>query len=269
MKSVRSWFAVILFSLVLAPLSGRAETPAATIETQLIEYQVGDQVCEGFLARPNNLTAATPGVLVIHEWYGLNEYARTRARQLAEAGYVAFAGDIYGKGRRASTPEEAGKLVGEFKADRPLLRRRAEAALQVLREQPNVDSSRLAAIGYCFGGMTVLELARGGGDLAGVVSFHGGYDTPLPASKGDIRARILICHGAADPYAPAATVRALEEELTNAGADWQFISYSGAVHAFTNPDTGNDPSKGAAYNAAADRRSWAHMMTFFNELFAK
>ena len=177
--------------------------------------------------------------------------------------------DIYGQGRRSDTYEGAGKLAGEFKNDRLLTRRRGDAALEVLRAQPQVDTNRLAAIGYCFGGMCVLEFARGGAPLVGVVSFHGSLDTPIPAQPGAIHAKVLICHGAADPFVPATDVAAIEQELTAAGADWQLIKYSGAVHSFTSPRAGDDPTKGAAYNPAADHRSWKLMLQFFDEIFGK
>ncbi|MDA0989497.1 MAG: dienelactone hydrolase family protein [Verrucomicrobia bacterium] len=239
----------------------------ARLHTEVVDYQQGETTLQGYLARPKHLTGPVPGVLVIHEWWGLNDYARQRARQLAELGYVAFAADIYGKGRRAATGAEAGALAGEFKNDRQLLRDRCEAGLAQLRDNPHTDPAKLAAIGYCFGGTAVLELARGGGDLAAVVSFHGGLDTPMPAQAGDIQASVLVCHGADDPHVPAADIAALEKELTAAGADWQLVKYSGAVHSFTNPMHGSDNSQGVAYNPNADTRSWALMQSFFNERF--
>ncbi|MCE9615710.1 MAG: dienelactone hydrolase family protein [Lentisphaerae bacterium] len=242
---------------------------AARLTLEVIEYRDDGKVYQGYLARPRRASESSPAVLVVHEWWGINDYTRERARQLAEAGYVAFAADMYGKGRRSDTFEGAGKLAGELKGDRPLIRHRGETALQVLRAQPGVDTNRVAAIGYCLGGLCVLEFARGGTDLAGVVSYHGGLDTPLPAKPGDVRARVLICHGASDPYEPAADIVAIQKELTDAGADWQFISYGGAVHGFTNPHNGSDPSQGLAYNPAADRRSWQATLDFFAEIFAK
>jgi len=192
-----------------------------------------------------------------------------RARQLAEMGYVAFALDMYGKGGVAKTPQEASDLSGKFRSDRWLMRRRAAVGLEVLRKQERVDAKRIAAIGYCFGGTTVLELARSGADMAGVVSLHGGLDTPDPADARQIKAKVLVLAGAADPSVPLDQVKAFQEEMTKAGVDWYLISYGGAVHGFTNPDNGNDPTKGVAYNAAADRRSWAAMKDFFAEIFAE
>jgi dienelactone hydrolase len=175
--------------------------------------------------------------------------------------------DIYGKGVRPKNGQEAGEQAGKFKSDRALLRARINAALDVLRKNEHVDPKRIAAIGYCFGGTTVLELARSGADIAGVVSFHGGLDTPTPADAKHIKCKVLALHGADDPYVPPAQVAAFEKEMTDAGVDWQLIKYSGAVHAFTNPEAGNDNSKGAAYNERADQRSWEAMKLFFAEIF--
>lgn len=200
---------------------------------------------------------------------GLNDYAKHRADQLAELGYIAFAADIYGDGKIAANREEAGKLAGSYKNDRPLLRARVAAGLATLKAQPGVTGDKIAAIGYCFGGTAVLELARSGADIAGVVSFHGGLDTPTSQDAKNIRAKVLALHGADDPYVPADQVAAFENEMRQAGVDWQLIVYGGAVHGFTNPANGTDNSKGAAYNALADARSWVAMQQFFNELFAK
>jgi dienelactone hydrolase len=161
---------------------------------------------------------------------------------------------------------EAGPLAGKYKADRPLLRARARAGLDELRKVALVDGARVAAIGYCFGGTTVLELARSGADVAAVVSFHGGLDSPTPADGKNVKARVLVLHGADDPYVPPAEVAAFEEEMRGGGVDWQLVKYSGAVHSFTIPDAGSDNSKGAAYNAVADRRSWEAMKGFFAEV---
>ena len=192
---------------------------------------------------------------------------RCGCRKLAELGYVAFAADIYGKGVHAASPQQAGALAGKFKNDQKLMRDRVNAALDVLRGSPLCDPKRVAAIGYCFGGTCVLELARSGADVAGVVSFHGGLSTANPADAKNIRGKVLVLHGADDPHVTPKEVEAFEEEMRNAGVDWQFVAYGGAVHAFTDPSAGNDNSKGAAYNAAADRRSWDAMKVFFAEIF--
>ncbi|MFO1422131.1 MAG: dienelactone hydrolase family protein [Candidatus Competibacteraceae bacterium] len=260
----------MLRALLLLLLSGL--TPAlvqAAIETKTVEYRQGDTRLVGYLAYPKDAKGPLPGVLVVHEWMGLNDYAKRRAEQLAELGYVAFAADIYGDGKIAADVKEAGALSGTYKKDRPLLRARTAAGLATLKAQPGVANDKVAAIGYCFGGGAVLELARSGADLAGVVSFHGGLDTPTPQDAKNIRAKVLALHGADDPYVPADQVAAFEQEMRAAGVDWQLIAYGGAVHGFTNPAHGGDNSKGAAYNAAADARSWVAMRQFFNELFAK
>ncbi|HRX62869.1 MAG TPA: dienelactone hydrolase family protein [Candidatus Competibacter sp.] len=241
----------------------------AAIETRSVEYRQGNTRLVGYLAFPKDVTGPLPGILVVHEWMGLNDYAKHRADQLAELGYIAFAADIYGDGKIAANREEAGKLAGSYKNDRPLLRARVAAGLATLKAQPGVTGDKIAAIGYCFGGTAVLELARSGADIAGVVSFHGGLDTPTSQDAKNIRAKVLALHGADDPYVPADQVAAFENEMRQAGVDWQLIVYGGAVHGFTNPANGTDNSKGAAYNALADARSWVAMQQFFNELFAK
>jgi len=223
----------------------------------------------GYLAYPAGLMAPQPGVLVVHEWYGLNAYARHRAEQLAKLGYVALAADMYGDGKVAADTQEAGRLATALKQDRAEMRKRARAALDALHSFRLTDTNRLAAIGYCFGGTTVLELARSGAPLAAVVSFHGGLDSPHPEDGRNIKAALLICHGANDPYESAADMSAFQDELRKAGVDWEMVIYGNAVHSFTNPNSGNDPTKGMAYNAFADRRSWELMQDFLRERFGK
>jgi dienelactone hydrolase len=234
---------------------------------EVIEYRHGETPLEGYLAYSDKVEGKRPGVLIVHEWYGLGDYARKRADQLADLGYVAFALDMYGKGVRAKDATEAGKLAGIYKADRSLMRERARAGLEVLKKHELVDPSRIAAIGYCFGGTTVLELARSGAEISGVVSFHGNLNTPNPEHAKNIVSKVLVLHGADDPLVPQAEIAAFEEEMRKAGVDWQMVSYGGAVHSFTNPGSGNDPSDGVAYNEKADRRSWEAMKLFFNEIF--
>jgi dienelactone hydrolase len=253
------------FAIALALFGSNAV--AADIVTRSVEYRQGDTRLVGYLAQPRQTSGSHPGVLVVHEWHGLNDYARRRAEQLAELGYVALAADIYGDGKVAADVKEAMALSQTYKRDRALLRVRVSAGLAALQAQDGVDGNRLVAIGYCFGGTTVLELARAGAAVAGVVSFHGVLDTPLPAAPDGIKAKVLALHGADDPFVPAEQVTAFEEEMRKAGVDWQLIAYGGAVHGFTNPANGGDNSKGAAYNAAADRRSWLAMQQFFRDLF--
>ena len=256
----------IIQSLLLAA-SLVTSAHAALVEQSVI-YQQGGASLEGFHVYDNATTGKRPAILVIHQWTGLTEYEKRRSRMLAELGYNVFAADIYGQGIRPQPPE-AGKEAGKYKADRKLFRERINAALELLKSDDYTDVSKIAAIGYCFGGTGVLELARSGADVKGVVSFHGSLDAApdMAAAEGKIPAKILVLHGAADPFAPAEQVAGLEKELTDAKADWQVVLYSGAVHSFTQKEAGNDPSKGAAYQEAADRRSWEAMKSFFSELF--
>lgn len=238
----------------------------AEIITEDIEYSHGGSDLLGYLAYDDSIEGERPGVLVVHEWTGLNDYAKMRTRQLAEMGYIAFAVDMYGKGIRPQTAQEASQQAGIYRSDRELMRNRVLAGLEVLREHSLSDAAHIAAIGYCFGGGTVLELARSGADIAGVVSFHGNLDTPDPSDAENIKCKILVCHGAADPHVPDKQVDAFMQEMSSAGVDFQFIAYGGAVHSFTNPNSGDDPSSGVAYDADAARRSWEHMKLFFDEI---
>jgi dienelactone hydrolase len=234
----------------------------ARIRTEAREYKDGNTVLEGVLAYDDAQSGRRPGIVVVHDWSGLGPDVKGRIEMLAKLGYVAFAADIYGKGVVPKNAGESAKLAGEFKADRPMLRRRAQAALDVLLADPHVDPKRVAAMGYCFGGGTALELARSGAPLRAVVSFHGFLDTPDPADAKAIRAKVLVLHGADDPFVPPAQVAAFEDEMRKAAVDWQLVKYGGAVHAFTIQGAGSDPSKGVAYNPEADRRSWEEMKTF-------
>jgi dienelactone hydrolase len=258
---------IILFALLFIALL--ASRLMSQIHSEIIEYNDGETVLEGYISYDESLTGTRPAVLVVHEWTGLNDYSKMRADMLAKLGYFAFAVDIYGKGIRPDNPQDAGKQASIYKSDRKLMRSRITAALEELKKQKLADVNNIAAIGYCFGGTVALELARSGADIKGVVSFHGGLDNVKMAGATNIKARILVCHGAADPYVPEEQVKAFEEEMNNAGANYKIISYEGAVHSFTNPKSGSDPSKGAAYNEAADKKSWEDMKDFFKEIFGK
>ena len=242
-------------------------TMRAAIQTKTVEYQQGGTAFEGFVAWDDAIQGARPGVLVVHQWMGLTDYEKKRAEMLAQLGYVAFCADIYGKGVRPHTREEAAAQAGKYKQDRQLLRARVNAGLDALRRQPRVDPKRLAAIGYCFGGTTVLELARSGAKLNGVVSFHGGLDAQNPADGRNIKCKVLVLHGADDPGISAQDLAAFEQQMRDGGVDWQLVKFGGAVHAFTQWNAGNDNSKGAAYNERADRRSWEYLKLFFGEIF--
>ncbi len=239
----------------------------AAIKTENVEYKDGDTVLEGYLAYDSSLQGKQPAVLIVHEWTGLGDYVKRRAKQIAELGYVAFAVDIYGKGVRPSNAEEAATQAGIYRSDRKLMRRRAVAGLEQVKKYPFVDPDRIAAIGYCFGGGVALELARSGADIKGVVSFHGNLDTPNPNDAKNIKAKVLVLHGADDPHVPPEQVAAFQKEMRDAKVDWQMIFYGNAVHSFTNPGSGNDPSRGVAYNKEADMRSWQAMKDFFEEIF--
>jgi dienelactone hydrolase len=256
-------------SLLLAPVAALViSMPAmAALRTQVVEYKHGDVVLEGYLAYDDAVSALRPGVLIVHDWTGVGSYVKQRAEQLAKMGYVAFAADIYGKGIRPNNPKDAAVQATIYRNDRPLMRDRARAGLKVLQESRLVNPAQIAAIGYCFGGGAVLELARSGAPVAGVVSFHGNLDTPNPADAKNITGKVLVLHGAIDPLVPPAQVEAFAKEMTDAKVDWQLISYGGAVHSFSNPSAGKDISKGSAYDEKADRRSFAAMQQFFAEIF--
>lgn len=254
----------------IALLLSLATAGLGEIVTKDVDYKQGDTVLQGFHAISNDGSGKEirPGVLIVHQWTGLTDYEKRRAKMLAELGYNVFALDIYGKGIRPQPPA-SGKEAGKYKGDRKLFRERLQAGLEILKSDERTDSTKIAAIGYCFGGTGVLELARSGADIAGVVSFHGGLGAGegMEATKGGVKAAVLVCHGAVDPYVPAEEVAGFQQEMNEAGADWQFVAYSDAVHAFTQPMAGNDPSKGAAYQNKADERSWEHMKAFFAEIF--
>ena len=246
----------------------------AKIITKAVGYEHAGVKLEGWLAYDDGKVSAKKpgaGVLVVPEWWGLNDYAKGRAEMLAKLGYVAFATDMYGAGVTTDDPKKAGELAGQFYG-KPLMAERAQAGLDQLLATKLVDAKRVAAIGYCFGGSTVQALAFSGAPLAGIVSFHGGL-IPVPAEAAvKTKAKILLCHGAIDPFISKEQVDAFVKSMNDGKFDYQFISYAGAVHAFTNP--GADQVAAAtglpiAYNAAADHRSWAHMQAFFAEIFAK
>jgi dienelactone hydrolase len=248
-------------------MAGWSATANAGLVTRTHEYTRDGVLLGGYMIYDDAVKGPRPGVLIVHQWMGLTENERMRAEMLARMGYVAYAVDVYGKRVRPASPAEAGTAAGKYYRDRDLFRRRIAAGLARMRQSPLVDPERVAAIGYCFGGSGVLELARSGAELAGVVSFHGRLDTPNPADAKNIRAKVLVCHGAADPHVPPEQVRAFIDEMEAAKVDYQLIAYGGAVHAFTQKDAGSDPATGVAYNADADRRSWQAMQAFFAEIF--
>lgn len=249
------------------PLLALALATLPLVAGEPLVYQEGGTRLAGHLAKPTPAAKPRPGVLVIHQWMGPTAHERSVADQLAKLGFVALVADIYGEGVRPANAQEAGVQAGKFKGDRPLFQRRIAAGLNALKSQPGVDANRIAVIGFCFGGTGALEAARGGLPVRGVVSFHGGLDSPADREARSISAKVLVCHGAEDPFVPAKEVAAFQEEMRKAKADLTFIAYSGAVHAFTQKEAGNDPTQGAAYQEAAARRSWQHMQAFFAEIF--
>lgn len=260
---------MMTFVMLLLSAAGLASHPAqAAIKTELVEYKDGDTVLEGYLAYNDKLKGPRPGILVAHAWKGLGEFEQGRARALAELGYVAFATDVYGKGVRAKDYKEAGELAGKYKGDRALLRSRINAGLQAMKKNARVDANNIVAIGYCFGGTTVLELARSGAEIKGVVSLHGGLDTPTPADAKNIKTRVLVLHGGIDPYVKDPELTAFMNEMREANVDWQIVTYGGAMHAFTDKAY-TDPSMGALYNERADVRSWSQLQLFLSEVLKK
>ena len=247
------------------------DTIAADIVTEEIEYQVEDVTMTGYLAYDSAINSKRPGILVVHEWWGHNQYARNRAKMLAELGYVAFAVDMYGDGKLAEHPNDAGKFMKEVTSNMPIAEKRMQAALKILNQHALTDSTKTAAIGYCFGGAMVLHLARIGTDIDGVVSFHGSLGTGSPAQIDTVKARVLVLHGEDDPFIPKDQVKAFKNEMLNANVDFEFVGYPNVKHSFTNPQADEFSIKfdlpALEYNQLADEDSWQKMQVFFHELF--
>ena len=259
---MRSNWIVTVVLLAGSPMVAHAE-----VKTKTISYEYGGMTFKGFLAWDDAAKGKRPGVLVVHEFWGLNDYARRRAEQLAGLGYIAFAGDMYGDGKTTEHPNEASQMANEVRKNIKDWQGRAQAALKVLRDQEQVDSAKLAAIGYCFGGSTALELAYSGADLAAVVTFHAALPVPDAGQARAIKAKVLINHGAADSFVPEDACQKLRAALGAAKVDFEFIYYGGAVHSFTVAGAEKVGNPGLAYNAAADRRSWHAMMDLFHDVF--
>jgi len=259
---MRSAVIVLFFfsvNLVIAGIVGKEVT-----------YTSDTLTMHGYLAYNDSLTAKRPGILVVHEWWGLNGYAKQRAEKLAGLGYVAFALDMYGNGKQAAHPDDAGKFAGEVSQNLPLMTSRFLAAMNFLKNDEHVDTSRMGAIGYCFGGGVVLQMARNGVNLKAVASFHAPLATKQPAEKGRVKARILACNGADDKFIPAEDIRKFKAEMKSAGVDYKFVNYPGAIHSFTNPastEMGKRFNMAIAYNASADKKSWKEMQEWFKKSF--
>lgn len=254
---------VALLAQVILP------TPAgAAIQTKTVEYRDGETALKGYLVWDDSSEEKRPGVVVVHEWWGLNEYARKRAEMLASLGYAAFAVDMYGKDQVTEHAEEAGGWMKQITANMEAWQRRALLGLNLLRDEAIVDPERLGAIGYCFGGATVMQMAYAGANLKGVVSFHGSLPLPTPEQAKQIKPSVLIAHGSADSFIPQERVLAFQKALDEAGVKWEMTIFGGSQHGFTNPGADKYGLKGVSYNADADRRSWELMTSFFSDLFA-
>lgn len=262
-----------IISILLISLScSENKQQGSTLVEQEIEYSDNGTVMKGFLVYDGSIEGKRPGVLVVHEWWGHNEYARKRARMLAELGYTALAVDMYGNGKQANHPDEAGKFAMAVYQNMEEAKARFNAALELLKNHPTTDPEKTAAIGYCFGGGVVLHMARFGADLDAVVSFHGSIQTENPAKPNEVKAKILVCNGADDKFVTEEQIEAFKEEMDNAGVDYKFINYPGAVHSFTNPiadSLGKKFNLPLAYNKNADEKSWEEMIKSFDEVFSK
>lgn len=246
-----------------------ASKSSFAFETKTVEYKGNSMTFEGVLTLPEKVNGKSPAILMVHNWMGITGETKAQAERMAKLGYIVFAADIYGKGIRPNSPEAAGQLAGKYKSDRQEFRDRLALALKTLRAQDHVDSDQIIAAGYCFGGTGVLELARSGAAIKGIVSFHGGLDSPKPADGKNIKAKVLALHGADDPFVKAEDLAAFEGEMSSNKIDWQLVKYGNAVHSFTDKGAGADNSKGAAYNANADRLSFEAFKQFAAATFSK
>ncbi|MEC7753294.1 MAG: dienelactone hydrolase family protein [Bacteroidota bacterium] len=271
MKSIKT----ILFSLLLVVLvscnerSSSGNDSVSDMVGQEVSYSTETTEMKGYIAYNKSSKERRPGVIVVHEWWGHNEYVRSRADELARLGYVALAVDMYGEGKQAEHPDDAGKFAGEVMSNLEEAKARFDAALATLKSNPNVDPDRIAAIGYCFGGSVVLSMANAGYNLDAVAAFHSGVDLPIKPSK-DIKAKILVANGADDPFVPASSVARFRAAMDSVGADYKYVAYDGAVHAFTSPGAnalGEKFNLPLMYNEDADKASWNELMSLFNEVF--
>lgn len=260
---MKQWSAAIMVLLAGASFS------SAAVKLDAIEYEYDGTKLKGFLAYDDSTKDKRPGVMVVHEWWGLNDYAKERCKKLAELGYVAFAADMYGDGKLTTHPEDAMKFATAVRSNVKAWRGRAEAGLKVLASQPNVDADKLAAIGYCFGGSTCLQLAYTGAPLKAIATFHAALPTPTPEEAKAIKPRILVCHGADDKFIPEKAIKDFRSALDNAGVKYEFVSYPDTVHSFTVPDADKVGNPGMKYNKAADEDSWKKMQALFKDTLGK
>jgi len=260
---------VIFCILSMLAITSCGKKPIGIVEKE-VTYNSGGTVMKGYVVYNGDVTGKRPGVLVVHEWWGLNSYARKRAHMLAEMGYVAMAVDMYGDGKQATHPDDAGKFATEVMENMGTAKARFTAAYSLLVQQESCNPERIAAIGYCFGGGVVLHMARLGLPLAGVASFHGSLATASPAQPGQVKAKVLVCNGADDQFIPPELIKSFKNEMDSAGVDYRFINYPGALHSFTNPEAtafGEKFKLPLAYNEAADKQSWADLQEFFKRIF--
>jgi len=265
MRKIAQVFALFVSVLALMPSVAHAQ-----IKSSVIDYQIDGQPFRGYLSYDDSISGKRPGVIVVHEWWGHNAYARKRAEMLAKLGYTAFALDMYGAGKLAKHPDDAQKFMQAAMTNMSIMEKRFNEAVKLLKQQPTVDPNKIAAIGYCFGGGVVLHMASTGADLDGVVSFHGALSTVKTAQANKINAKILVLNGADDPFVTAAQITAFKQIMQKAGADFEFVNYPGAKHSFTNPEAdsfGKQFNLPLQYNAAVDKKSWQRMQQFFKTIF--
>lgn len=260
---------ILITTFALAFVCAQAQ---AAVVTKAVSYSRDGTTMKGLIAYDDAIHGPRPGILVVHEWWGLDTYAHSRARQLAELGYTALAVDMYGDGKTAEHPKQAGEFSGAIAKNLPLAQARFEAALETLKKHSTVDPKHIAAIGYCFGGGVVLQIARLGEDINGVVSFHGSLASDIHPKKGQVKAAIRVFQGANDPFVKAEDIETLKQDMAAAGVDFRFVSYPGVKHSFTNPNAtamGEKFGLPLVYDAQADRDSWTQMQAFFKQLFAR
>jgi len=270
MKNIRKLIPGILTAVMLLGAAAIGYAADPKISEKTVEYSAQGVVMKSFLAYDEQIKTKRPGVLVIPEWWGLNDYARKRARMLAELGYTALAVDMYGDGKVATVPDEASKLDAEVMNNFDVEKARFLAAVDFLKQQSTVDPARIGAIGYCFGGTVVLSMAGQGVDLKGVASFHGGLGDVKPPQSGSVKAKILVLHGGADKFVTSEQIETFKQEMTSAGADFKFITYPDATHSFTNPEAtelGKKFNFPIAYNPDADKKSWVELQDFLRNIF--
>ncbi len=254
----------LLLLLLTVPFAAHS-----AIKTETVEYEDGDTALKGFMVYDDALEGKRPGVIVVHEWWGLNDYTKQRAEMLADLGYVAFAIDMYGDEKVTEHAKDAKGWMSQITENVKAWQKRALLGLDILKKHELVDPDYTAAVGYCFGGATVMQMSYAGADLDGVVSFHGSLPPATEEQQKNIKAKVLVAHGEADGFIPAERIAAFKQGLDAAGADWQMVSYGGAQHGFTNPGADAYGIDGVKYDEKADNRSWALMQLFLDEVFAE